>query len=127
MQRLVAEGLLRSERSWRIFVIELTNADVYDVYLVRKAIERASIEEIRRGDAALARARLGKPVKAMVAAVDAPRYRDSGLKSADRRRCYSPIGCCCGALCSAAPLGCGDECDSSAEMALTALSTFDRN
>jgi DNA-binding GntR family transcriptional regulator len=68
MQRLVAEGLLRSERHRGIFVIELTEADVRDVYLVRKAIERAAIKEICRGDTALARTRLGRPVKAMVAA-----------------------------------------------------------
>jgi DNA-binding GntR family transcriptional regulator len=81
MQRLVAEGLLRSERHRGMFVIELTEADVHDVYLVRKAIERAAIEEICRGDTAAARARLGTHVKAMAAAArrhDAAAAADAG-------------------------------------------------
>src|SRR5699024_720401 len=41
MQRLVAEGLLRSERHRGIFVVELTDDDVRDVYRARKTIERA--------------------------------------------------------------------------------------
>ncbi|MBO0864516.1 MAG: GntR family transcriptional regulator, partial [Mycobacterium sp.] len=49
MQRLVAEGLLRSERHRGIFVVELTEADVHDVYRLRKAIERVAIEQICRG------------------------------------------------------------------------------
>ncbi|MGH3534365.1 MAG: GntR family transcriptional regulator [Mycobacterium sp.] len=68
MQRLVAEGLLRSERHRGIFVVELSEADVHDVYRVRKAIERAAIREIFRGDARAAWTRLGGPVEAMIAA-----------------------------------------------------------
>lgn len=83
MQRLVAEGLLRSERHRGIFVIELTEADVHDVYLVRKAIERVAIEEICRGDTTLARTRLGTPVKAMVAA--ARRHDAAAVADADQR------------------------------------------
>lgn len=71
MQRLVAEGLLRSERHRGIFVVELTEADVRDVYRLRKAIERAAIEEISLGGAraaSTAGTRLGVPVDAMIAA-----------------------------------------------------------
>ncbi len=71
MQRLVAEGLLRSERHRGIFVVELTEADVHDVYRLRKAIERVAIEQICRGGARSAGdagARLGVPLDAMTAA-----------------------------------------------------------
>src|SRR5699024_8164694 len=71
MQRLVAEGLLRSERHRGIFVVELTEADVHDVYRARKAIERAAVGELLGGDADAARAtwrRLGPAVDAMAAA-----------------------------------------------------------
>lgn len=71
MQRLVAEGLLRSERHRGIFVVELTEADVRDVYRLRKAIERAAIEEICRGGArgaSDAATQLGVAVDAMIAA-----------------------------------------------------------
>jgi len=40
MQRLVAEGLLRSERYRGLFVRELDAADVRDVYIARTAVER---------------------------------------------------------------------------------------
>ncbi|MGH3633669.1 GntR family transcriptional regulator [Mycobacterium sp.] len=71
MQRLVAEGLVRSERHRGIFVVELTEADVRDVYRLRKAIEHAAIEEICLGGARAASdagARLGVAVDAMIAA-----------------------------------------------------------
>ncbi|HWC78511.1 MAG TPA: GntR family transcriptional regulator [Pseudonocardiaceae bacterium] len=42
MQRLVAEGLLRSEPHRGLFVISLDDTDVQDVYLARLAIERAA-------------------------------------------------------------------------------------
>jgi DNA-binding GntR family transcriptional regulator len=65
MQRLVAEGLLRSERNRGIFVVELTDDDVRDVYQARKAIERAAVTEVLRGDPRVAAARLRGPVEAM--------------------------------------------------------------
>lgn len=65
MQRLVAEGLLRSERHRGIFVVELTDEDVRDVYQARKTIERAAVTEVLRGDPAAAAARLRGPVEAM--------------------------------------------------------------
>lgn len=82
MQRLVAEGLLRSERHRGIFVVELSDDDVRDVYLARKAIERAAITELLRGDVRAAAARLRGPVDAMRAAA---RARDrAGVANADQ-------------------------------------------
>jgi DNA-binding GntR family transcriptional regulator len=82
MQRLVAEGLLRSERHRGIFVVELTDDDVRDVYRARKAIERAAVTEVLRGDASAAGARLAGPVDAMSRAA---RRRDGvGVADADQ-------------------------------------------
>ncbi|TDQ45520.1 GntR family transcriptional regulator [Actinorugispora endophytica] len=49
-QRLVQEGLLRSERHRGLFVVELTADDVRDVYTARLAVERAACELVVRGD-----------------------------------------------------------------------------
>jgi DNA-binding GntR family transcriptional regulator len=43
MQRLVQEGLLRSEPHRGLFVIELSAADVHDIYLARMAVESAAV------------------------------------------------------------------------------------
>jgi DNA-binding GntR family transcriptional regulator len=83
MQRLVAEGLLRSERHRGIFVVELTDDDVRDVYRARKAIERAAVTEVLRGDADGAVARLAGPVDAMRAA--ARRRNGAGVADADQQ------------------------------------------
>jgi DNA-binding GntR family transcriptional regulator len=48
MQRLVQEGLLRSERNRGLFVIELEPADVFDIYVARNAIEQAAARLILR-------------------------------------------------------------------------------
>jgi DNA-binding GntR family transcriptional regulator len=48
MQRLVAEGLLRSEPHRGLFVVELGPEDVKDLYLARLAVERAACEQIVR-------------------------------------------------------------------------------
>lgn len=58
MQRLVQEGLLRSERHRGLFVCELTPDDVRDVYVARLAVERAACELIMRGNRGEALARL---------------------------------------------------------------------
>jgi len=51
MQRLVQEGLLRSERNRGVFVKVLDDADVRDVYLARSAIEgAAALVLLRRAD-----------------------------------------------------------------------------
>ncbi len=54
MQRLVQEGLLRSERHRGLFVIDLEPADVYDIYVARTAVEHEAVIRIMRGDYAAA-------------------------------------------------------------------------
>lgn len=54
MQRLVAEGLLRSERHRGIFVRDLHPEDVRDVYLARLAVEQAAGRLILRDDPSVA-------------------------------------------------------------------------
>src|SRR5947209_17117271 len=68
MQRLVSEGLLRSERHRGLFVIDLEPGDVFDIYSARWAIERAAAVRIMRGDREAAAAALDEAVHAMVAA-----------------------------------------------------------
>lgn len=58
MQRLVQEGLLRSERHRGLFVIELAPEDVRDIYAARLAIERCACELVMRGNRGEAVARL---------------------------------------------------------------------
>ncbi|GAA1288302.1 GntR family transcriptional regulator [Pseudonocardia aurantiaca] len=58
MQRLVAEGLLRSESHRGLFVRDLDAADVRDVYIARTAVERAAGLLILAGDRAAAAERL---------------------------------------------------------------------
>jgi DNA-binding GntR family transcriptional regulator len=58
MQRLVQEGLLRSERHRGLFVITLTPDDVHDIYAARALVERAAASRILRRDPARAAARL---------------------------------------------------------------------
>lgn len=50
MQRLVQEGLLRSERNRGLFVVELEPADVFDIYVARNAIEQAAARLILRAN-----------------------------------------------------------------------------
>ncbi len=71
MQRLVAEGLLRSERHRGLFVRDLDDADVRDVYTARLAVERAAGLLILAGDPAPALARLEVAVAGMAAAAAA--------------------------------------------------------
>jgi DNA-binding GntR family transcriptional regulator len=48
MQRLTQEGLLVSIRNRGLFVIDMTPADIRDMYLAREAIERAAAFKILR-------------------------------------------------------------------------------
>lgn len=50
MQRLVQEGLLRSERHRGLFVIELDEAGIIDVYRTRRVVERAAAHLIMERD-----------------------------------------------------------------------------
>ncbi len=70
MQRLVSEGLLHSIRHRGIFVIELTHADVIDVYRARTAIEGGALELIFDGRRAIAYEALGPSVAQMLACAE---------------------------------------------------------
>jgi DNA-binding GntR family transcriptional regulator len=50
MQRLVQEGLLRSERHRGLFVIELDEAGIIDVYRTRRVVEEAAARLIMTRD-----------------------------------------------------------------------------
>ncbi|MDN5750666.1 MAG: GntR family transcriptional regulator [Pseudonocardia sp.] len=71
MQRLVAEGLLRSERHRGLFVRDLDAADVRDIYHARASVERAAGLLLLDGDRAVAAARLTAVLAAMEAAAAA--------------------------------------------------------
>ncbi|MFI2231386.1 GntR family transcriptional regulator [Nocardia testacea] len=83
MQRLVSEGLLHSIRNRGIFVIELTLADVVDIYRARTAIEGGALTLILDGRRDIAHEALEPSVAAMLdraAAGDA-----AGVSDADRQ------------------------------------------
>lgn len=71
MQRLVAEGLLRSERHRGLFVRDLDAADVRDIYQARASVERAAGLLVLDGDRAAAADRLDRALAVMEAAVAA--------------------------------------------------------
>jgi DNA-binding GntR family transcriptional regulator len=71
MQRLVAEGLLRSERHRGLFVRDLDAADVRDIYHARASVERAAGLLLLDGDRTAAADRLGAALAVMEAAVAA--------------------------------------------------------
>jgi len=48
MQRLIQEGLLRSERNRGVFVVELDDDDARDVYVARAAVEKAAAVRVAR-------------------------------------------------------------------------------
>ncbi len=82
MQRLVQEGLLRSELHRGLFVIDLTAEDVSDIYLARTAVERAALSRIL-GSATLraAAVELLSEVQAdMAAASDQDALSDADLR-----------------------------------------------
>lgn len=71
MQRLTQEGLLVSVRNRGLFVAELRDEQVRDVYVARTAVERAAVAEILRRDFAAAAHRLRPVIEAMARAPDA--------------------------------------------------------
>ena len=81
MQRLVQEGLLRSEPNRGLFVIELTDEDVEDIYLARAAVERAAVNAILNNDPARSAASLRRAHEAMSRAAD--RSDATALSDAD--------------------------------------------
>lgn len=70
MQRLVQEGLLRSEPHRGLFVITLAEKDVEDVYLSRLAIERAACQMIMQRNRGEALVRLTEALDAFVDVAD---------------------------------------------------------
>jgi len=83
MQRLVQEGLLRSERNRGLFVISLEPEDVRDIYTARAAVERAAVSLIVKGDRHAAADRLKVVHDEMVVAAE--RGDRAGLSDADLR------------------------------------------
>ncbi|MFI7483154.1 GntR family transcriptional regulator [Kocuria sp. M1R5S2] len=69
MQRLTQEGLLVSIRNRGVFVIEVTDDDVRDMYLARTALERAAAARAVEIHGAHAGERLLEVVQSMAAAV----------------------------------------------------------
>lgn len=70
MQRLTQEGLLLSVRNRGVFVIEVTDDDVRDLYLARNAVERAAAARVIAGDPEAGANRLLEKVDEMSAAID---------------------------------------------------------
>jgi DNA-binding GntR family transcriptional regulator len=83
MQRLVQEGLLRSERNRGLFVITLTLDDVRDIYAARAAVERAAASLILRRDPVRAATRLDEVLREMKDAAARTDY--AALSDADLR------------------------------------------
>jgi DNA-binding GntR family transcriptional regulator len=48
MQRLIQEGLLRSERNRGVFVVQLDDDDARDIYVARAAVEKAAAVRVTR-------------------------------------------------------------------------------
>jgi DNA-binding GntR family transcriptional regulator len=83
MQRLVQEGLLRSERNRGLFVVELDPDDVRDIYFARAAIERAAVMLILQSEPKQVATRLASVHREMKAAARRSDY--TALSDADLR------------------------------------------
>ncbi len=70
MQRLVQQGILRSEPHRGVFVVELTADDVTDIYLARAAVEAAACRVVIREHPQRTADRLAEACAAMAAAAD---------------------------------------------------------
>ncbi|MFW6599254.1 GntR family transcriptional regulator [Propionibacteriaceae bacterium Y2011] len=81
MQRLVSEGVLVAIRNRGVFVVDLTMADVVDVYRTRSVIERGAIEQVMSHDRESAHRALAPSVTAMRTA--ARRGNGSAVSDAD--------------------------------------------
>ncbi|WP_305778841.1 GntR family transcriptional regulator [Nocardia nova] len=81
MQRLVSEGLLHSVRHRGIFVIELSLADVVDIYRARTAIEGGALDLILDGRREIAYEALQSSVADMQACAE--RGDATGVTDAD--------------------------------------------
>lgn len=65
LNRLVQEGLARSERNRGVFVRELTEADIEDVFLARRAIELAAAQVVIQAARPSVLDELGRLVESM--------------------------------------------------------------
>ncbi|GAA4667272.1 GntR family transcriptional regulator [Amycolatopsis dongchuanensis] len=84
MQRLVSEGLLRSERHRGLFVIDLEPEDVHDIYSARMAIERQALIRVAQGaDREAVADALDETVREMAAATAARDW--AAVSEADTR------------------------------------------
>ena len=68
MQRLIQQGLLRSEPHRGLFVVTLDEEDIRDIYLARTAIETAAARLVLARDAKGAARRLGRIADSMAGA-----------------------------------------------------------
>ena len=84
LQRLIQEGLLRSEPHRGVFVPVMTPADVDDIYLVREAIETTAVRRIANmSRATSAYKTLDKIVRAMEAAEKADDWNTVASRDLD--------------------------------------------
>jgi DNA-binding GntR family transcriptional regulator len=72
MQRLIQEGLLRSERNRGVFVVQLDEDDARDVYVARSAVERTAAAVVARQQSPEALEALQATVDAIAASEDRP-------------------------------------------------------
>lgn len=93
MQRLVQEGLLRSERHRGLFVRELASEDVRDIYTARLAVERTACELIMRGNRGEAVARLTPALERLE---EAARSSDRDLMSDADQAFHQTLVSCSG-------------------------------
>jgi DNA-binding GntR family transcriptional regulator len=70
LQRLIQEGLLRSERNRGVFVVDLDDDDARDVYLARGAVERTAAAIVAKRRPAAELDELQEIVDALAAALD---------------------------------------------------------
>ena len=84
LQRLIQEGLLRSEPHRGVFVPVMTPTDVDDIYLVREALETAAVRRIAEmSRTASAYKTLDKIVRAMEAAERADDWNTGASRDLD--------------------------------------------
>jgi len=84
LQRLIQEGLLRSEPHRGVFVPVMTDEDIDDVYLAREALETAAVRRIARmGWSASAFKALDSVVRGMRKAADAGNWQTVANRDLD--------------------------------------------
>ncbi|UYM03777.1 GntR family transcriptional regulator [Solicola gregarius] len=87
MQRLTQEGLLVSIPNRGLFVVEMTEADVRDMYVARSAVERAAAAQVFDHDPTKTAGDLRKIADRMSAASDRERSDQVGESDLDFHDC----------------------------------------